>query len=79
MNGSFITFHKYSYNSFVTPLFPGDLQSCIELNDLNNSLKARSPSQILALLLVNTGVVIISRNFSQSSYDFVQLHLKRIL
>ena len=34
--------------TLVNLSFPGDLQSCIELNDLNNSLSTRYPSQILA-------------------------------
>ena len=64
---------------FVNQTLPGDFQSCIELNDLNNSVLTTSPSLILAFSLVNTAVVILSRNFLKSSYDFVQLDLKRFL
>ena len=55
--------HFRNDNSFVNPSFPGDL---------NNALSTRSPSQTLAFSLVNSGVVILSRN----SYHFVQLDLK---
>ena len=72
-----MTFQKYLWNSFAYPSFPGDFQSCIKYNDLYNLLSTRSYSQILAFLLVNTGVIVLSRNFLQSSYDLLHLDLKR--
>ena len=56
-----------------------DLQSCIELHDLQNSLSTKSPSQVLAFSVVYTGIVILSRNLLQSSYAFVLLDLKKNL
>lgn len=68
--------HFGNVNSFVNQSFPGDLQSCIELNDIHNALSTRSRSQILVFSLINIGDVILPGNFLQLLYDFVQLHLK---